>query len=284
MWFCTGKPSSQDPCGHLDTLQRPLPQLVNVLTTCNVAKPCVSLSPAWQIRDAMRSVAGCSCGAPTLEQLDGIERTLMLHEPQSQADVIGPGRALLLDMRHIGALGWCDDHPVPAQPDGVVGASSSSETAHVWLFPHVACYIRARAASQRQCELHGAQVMGRCAHWRRLELRGPRSSVILAALLRQEQRMETLDSRTEGAVLAGWLSDPRLDSGSELVGAACSRQQPPEGAPRTDVSALWTGAEPLTPPMTDQQVSEVTPRAGRHWLTVVLHVVLVSSSLLHACL
>ena len=185
----------------------------------------------------------------------------MLHEPQSADDDIGPARALLLDMRHIGALSLRHDHPVPPHPDGVSGDSGCSDTAaHVWLFPHAACYVQARAAMQRQCEIHGVRLTSRGAHWRRVELRGPRSSAILAALLPQEQRVERLDSTPDGAVLAGWLSDPRLTGGSALVAAGRAGQQPLDRSLGADVSPLWRGAEPLTPPMTDQQVCAGIPR------------------------
>ncbi len=202
-----------------------------------------------------------------MEQLHGSERTLMLHEPQPESRIIGPARALLLDMRHCEALSSHDDQSVQAHPDGVSGKSSCSEPAHVWLFPHAACYVHARAALQRQCETHGVQLTGRCAHWRRLELRGPRSSTMLAALLPGQQQTERLNSRPEGAVLAGWLSDPRLNVGPDLMAAGRHGQQALDGSPGADVSALWRGAEPLTPPMTDQQVcTGDPPRLQRHCL------------------
>ena len=209
-------------------------------------------------------VAECSSGgAPTLEQLRGSEQTLVFHEPESPTNVIGPARALLLDMRHIGALSQRDDHPAAAQSDGVADGDSTPETAHVWLFPHAACYFQARAELQRQCELYGVQTIGRCAHWRRLELRGPRSSAVLAAVLRQEQQLESLDSRREDAVLAGWVSDPRLSGGPKLSSAVASGQQAMVGSPEPVVSAMWTEAEPLAGPMTDQQVRTLSLRADR---------------------
>jgi len=148
----------------------------------------------------MRDVT-CSSGAPTVEQLSGSERTLMLHEPDSPWDVVGPARALLLDARSFGRLsdGTSNAHPTAPQADGYVGPSESQAEAvladgsptasppskQMWLWVHAACYVRARGALERQCGAHGVQLTSRSAHWRRLELRGPRSSAVLAALLQQ---------------------------------------------------------------------------------------------------
>ncbi len=143
----------------------------------------------------------CSTGAPALEQLTGIERTLLLHEPGSPSDVIGPARALLLDARSFGTLipSTSNGDPTTSQTDGRFGPSdsqaeaaqadssptASSHSSQIWLWVHAACYVRARGALERQCGAQRVQLTGRSAHWRRLELRGPRSTAVLAALLRQ---------------------------------------------------------------------------------------------------
>ena len=136
-----------------------------------------------------------------MEQLSGSERMLMLHEPGLPSDVIGPARALLLDARTFGSLlaGTSGSDPVASQTDGCTDAiTRRTDAAHadgsptaglpsvqLWLWVHAASYVRARGALERQCSASGVQLIGRSAHWRRLELRGPRSTAVLAALLRQ---------------------------------------------------------------------------------------------------
>ena len=164
--------------------------------------PCQTMSPVVH-GDCLENMsdAVCSAGAPTVEQLSGSERTLMLHEPSSPSDNIGPARALLLDACSSGSLSGStssghaaasqtdgcidpgDSQPEAAQADGI--SPSGSPSKQMWLWVHAACYMRARGALERQCSAHGVRLTGRCAHWRRLEVIGPRSDAMLAALLRQ---------------------------------------------------------------------------------------------------
>ena len=123
----------------------------------------------------------------------------MLHEPGAPQDVIGPGRALLLDARSFGAFAASDTPAMTSQTDGQANPGDDQATAaepddtladsagssQLWLWVHAACYVHARGVLDRQCATHGVQLTSRSAHWRRLELRGPRSTAVLAASLQQ---------------------------------------------------------------------------------------------------
>ena len=68
--------------------------------------------------------------------------------------------------------------------------------------------------------------------------------------------MPSSHSRRDGAVLTGWLPDPRLSRGAAgLDGTTVSTDNGTAEGPAADLSALWTSLEPPAPPMTDQQVT-----------------------------
>ena len=56
-------------------------------------------------------------------------------------------------------------------------------------------------------------------------------------------------------MLAGWLHDPRLSgAGAAVDGKGLMAAHDTSASMASDFSALWTTAEPLAAPMTDQQV------------------------------